>query len=148
MEHWINLAWPVDSLQMAKIWNFHEVMGDAIIFHFSINTDVTDWALRGEIYDLNTSIRLANELGGSRSAPEIVVTDTVNGVFTVTCHTGLTATMQQYAQVEFAGWDASGNKFTIMQQPIRFTFERIIWTSENEPVFEQDDEDDGEDPLF
>ena len=125
MVHDIVLSWP--DLYLYPIMNFHETMGDAIIYNFTVDGfDLTDCLIRGELYDLNTSIKISNHLVGSESAPDIIVTDLLKGKFTATIHTGLTATMQQYSQVEFSIWDRHGNKFTIMQQPVRFTFERII----------------------
>lgn len=148
MEHWINLSWPVDYWQLEKIYDFYEVRADAIIYHIKIlGFNLTDCAIRGEIYDLNVSNRLASELGGPISAPEIVINHASDeySEFTATCDAGLTATMQPYAQVEFSITDANGNKYTIMQQPIHFNYQRIIWTEESQ---NNSEESDGEDPLF
>ena len=139
----IKILWPKFNLE--KTYSFHCVMGDTIVWTFVIvGLNLTGYAIRGELYDLNTSIRMANDVAGSISAPEIVITEASDeySIFTATVDVGLTATMQQYSQIEFAIWqDYSGPKTTIFQQPIRFTFERIIWTKENEPVFEQDNQD-------
>jgi hypothetical protein len=147
MEYWINLQYPVDKNQLEKIFDFYVVKGDTIIFHFHINgIDLTNYAIRGEVYDLNVSNRMANTLGFPQSAPEIVVDDAVNGRFTATVAAGLTSVMQIYGQVEFEITSASGVKSTIMQQPIRFVPERVIWENERQAIIEGDTE--GENPLF
>lgn len=143
MIHNIVLSFPNINLQ--NILKFQETRGDAIVYNFIVDgLDLTNCQIRGEIYDLNTSVKMANALGGALSAPEIVVTDAVNGKFTATCHTGLTATFQPFGQVEFTITDGSGNKWTILQQPIAFTFERIIWSDETQNRVA----DTGQDPLF
>lgn len=153
MEHWINLSWPVDYWQLEKIWDFYEVVGDTIVYNFKINDfpyDLSECAVRGEIYDLNVSNRMANDFGGPYSAPEIIVTKSGPGIvsFTATCAAGLTYTMQPYAQVEFEITTPNGAKFTIMQQPIHFQYDRIIWNNERQDVIESEDEGIGENPLF
>ena len=138
------LLWP--NINLEKIYNFKSVEGDTIQWNFQIvGLDLTNYAIRGEVYDLNTSIRMANTLGGAQSAPEIVVTDALNGKFTATVSAGATASMQKYAQVEFEITSNSGVKTTIMQQAIAFTFPRIIWTTETQNL---NDNGDGENPLF
>src|SRR5271166_4020272 len=141
-----NLLWP--NINLEKIYNFHAVMGDAIYWNFTIyGLDLTDYAIRGEMYDLNVSNRMANVLGGSESAPEIVLTYASAEYSSFTAHlaAGLSAAMQPYTQIEFSITSPTGDKYTLMQQPIKMTFERIIWNKETQPIFEQDDEDDGED---
>lgn len=149
MEHWINLDWPVDFYQLEKVQDFYEVMGDTIVYHFHINgLDLTNYSVRGEVYDLNVSNRMANSLAVPQSAPEIVM-GTCNALgsrFTATITAGLTLTMQPYAQVEFEVTSPTGVKSTIMQQPIHFQNARIIWTSEQQEILE--DNEDSEDPLF
>lgn len=149
MEHWINLDWPVDGLQLEKVFDFYEVMGDTIVYHFHVNgIDLTDYAVRGEVYDLNVSNRMANSQAVPESAPEIVM-GTCNALgsrFTATVAAGLTLTMQPYAQVEFEVTSPTGAKSTIMQQAIHFQNARIIWTSEQQAILE--DNEDSEDPLF
>lgn len=149
MEHWINLDWPVDFYQLEKIDDFYEVMGDTIVYNFHINgIDLTDYAVRGELYDLNVSNRMANSMAVPVSAPEIVmgVCNSLGSRFTATCAAGLTLTMQPYAQVEFEVTSPTGAKFTIMQQAIHFQNARIIWNSEQQAILE--DNEDAEDPLF
>lgn len=147
MEYWINLEWPLDYWQLEKIYDFYEVRGNTIIWHFHIDgLDLTNWQIRGELYDLNTSIKMASENAGPISAPEITVDDAVNGRFTATVAIYLTAAMQKFAQVEFQLTSPSGQQFTILQQAVRLVPQRIIWTNEaQESVVE---EDDGENPLF
>lgn len=145
------LLWP--NINLEKIYNFRCVKADAIIFNFKIvGVNLTNYAIRGEVYDLNTSIRLANTLGGAASAPEIVVTYTSDeySTFTATVASGLTATMQPYGQVEFSFVDnnGNGNKTTILQQSISFWNERIIWLNETQGVNEDDTEYYGQNPLF
>ena len=141
----INLAWPVDPYQLKKIREFQEVMGDTIVYNFTLDgLDLTNCQIRGELYDLNTSIRLVNDLASPISAPEIVVTDAANGKFTATVTAGLTAVMQNYANVEFDITLANGQRFTILQQPIHFTFERIVWGPENQNITNNSNEN----PLF
>jgi acyl-CoA reductase-like NAD-dependent aldehyde dehydrogenase len=150
MIHNIVLSYP--NINLECIYHFREVMGDAIIYNFTVDgLDLTGATIRGEVYDLNTSIRMVNDptLTLPGVSPQIVVTDAKNGKFTATVATGQTATMQQYGCVEFSVWDAHGNKFTLMQQAIAFTFERIVWNTENQNVQgNYDDEGTGEDPLF
>jgi hypothetical protein len=151
MEHWINLEWPVDSWQLEKIFDFYEVRNDTIVWNFKINgLDLTNYEIRGELYDLNVSNLMANDLAGPVSAPQIVVTDTgsVSGIakFTATIAAGLTSAMQPYSQVEFQLTSPTGAVYTIMQQPIHFQFQRIVWTNEASEVAEE--EVDGQDPLF
>lgn len=137
------LLWP--NINLEKQYNFKAVLGDTIVWNIQIvGLDLTNMAIRGELYDLNTSNRMANALGGAESAPEIVVTDAVNGKFTATTFAGLTSTMQLYSQVEFSVTDATGAQTTIMQQAVTFSPARIIWQNEAEGVYN----DTGEDPLF
>jgi hypothetical protein len=139
----IVILWP--NINLEKIYNWKSTLGDAIIFNFQIaGLDLTGYQIRGEIYDLNTSVRLADSLGGPISAPEIIVTDATNGKFTAHVATGLTATMQKYSQVEFSLIDPDGNKTTIIQQAIWLHPERIIWASESQGVTT----DTNEMPLF
>jgi hypothetical protein len=149
MEHWINLDWPVDGLQLEKVFDFYEVMGDTIVYHFHINgIDLTDYSIRGEVYDLNVSNRMANYLSVPQSAPEITMgtCNSLGSRFTATCSAELTLTMQPYAQVEFEVTSPTGVKSTIMQQAIQFQNSRIIWTSEQQAILENNE--DSEDPLF
>lgn len=145
----INILWP--NINLEKIYDWRAVMGDSIYWNFTIyGINLTNYAIRGEMYDLNVSNRMANVEGGSESAPEIVVTYASDEYSSFTAHlaAGLSAAMQPFTQVEFSITSPIGDKYTLMQQPIAMSFERIIWSSETQPVFEQDDEDDGEDPLF
>lgn len=144
MIHDIVLSFP--NIKLDRIYNFIEVKGDSILFNFTIDgVDLTNWEIRGEVYDLNTSIRLASSnVDGVGSAPEIVVTDAINGKFTATIAHGATGTFQKYGQVEFNIIDSSDHKYTIMQQLITFNNERIIWENEAQGVVE----DPGVNPLF
>src|SRR5579863_10649955 len=102
MEYWINLSWPVDYWQLEKIYDFYEVRSNSIIWHFHIGgLDLTNWQIRGEVYDLNTSILMASENAGPLSAPEITIDNAAEGRFTATVAPDLTACMQPYGQVEF-----------------------------------------------
>lgn len=147
MEHNINLQWPVDLWQMEKVYDFSEVRGDTIIFNFHINgLDLTNFSIRGEVYDLNVSNRMANDLAIPKSAPEIIITDAVNGKFTATVTAGLTSVMQTFGQVEFEVTSPTGVKSTIMQQPIHLAPQRIIWQSETQAILENNQT--GENDLF
>lgn len=147
MEHTINLQWPVDFWQLEKVYDFYEVRGDTIVFNFHIDgLDLSNYAIRGEVYDLNVSNRMANSLADPKSAPEIIVTDAINGKFTATVTAGLTSVMQTYGQVEFEVTSPNGAKFTIMQQPIRLVPQRIIWQSETQAILENNET--GENDLF
>lgn len=126
-----------------KLFHFTEVNGDTIVFNFTIDgVDLTGWEIRGEVYDLNTSIRLANTNAGGGSAPNIDDSEAADGKFTATVDAGATGTFQKYGQVEFTLTNPQGHKFTIMQQLITFSFERIIWTNPGDGVTE------GQNPLF
>ena len=144
MIHDIVLAFPEVSLE--KNFNFLEVKGDSIVFNFIIDgVDLTGWQVKGELYDLNTSIRMANEnVLGVGSHPEIVMTSAKDGKFTATVAHGATGTFQKYGQVEFCLVDPLDHKYTIMQQLVTFNNERIIWDDESKGVVE----DPGVNPLF
>jgi len=147
MEYWINLQYPVDKNQLEKIFDFYSVKGDTLTFHFHINgIDLTDYAIRGEFYDLNVSNRMANTYGFPQSAPEIVMDDAPNGKFTAVIAAGLTSAMQLYCQVEFNITSPSGVKSTIMQQEFNLKNERVIWQNEAQAILE--DNQTGQNPLF
>lgn len=149
MEFNVTLLWP--NINLEKKHNFRAVRADAIIWTFTIvGLNLTDYAIRGELYDLNISNRMANELGGAESAPEIVLVSASDdfSVFTATIVTNLTAAMQKYSEVEFTIVDPNGNKTTIMQDQVEMNYQRIIWENETQGVYGDDNENDGEDPLF
>lgn len=143
----VTILWP--NINLEKIYNFHAVMGDSLEWNITVvGLDLTGYAIRGEVYDLNTSIRMANTEGGAQSAPEIVLTyaSAEYSCFTATVQSNVTNGMQKYAQVEFEITDSTGKvKTTILQQAISYTFPRIIWAEETQNL---NDNGDGENPLF
>jgi hypothetical protein len=141
----INKVLNFANINLEEVMNIHTVLGDSIVFNFVLyGIDITHCAIRGEVYDLNTSLRMANSLGGAQSAPEIVVTDGPNGKFTATLATGLTSTFQAYGAIEFRVVDPSGLQTTIFQQAIHLSPQRIIWNIEDQGV----NADTGQNPLF
>jgi hypothetical protein len=143
------------NINLEKIYNFKVVQGDTIVWHIKIvGLNLTGYAIRGELYDLNMATRMVNSLGGpDSSAPEIVLNhaDDEYSEFTATVESGLTYGMQPYAQIEFAiGPTTTDTGFatTIMQQSIVIGTKRIIWDTEAQAVNEDDGQFYGENPLF
>jgi hypothetical protein len=142
----VTILWP--NINLEKVYNFRAVLSDTLEWNVTIvGLNLTNWAIRGECYDLNVSNRMANVEGGAQSAPEIVVTFASDeySCFTAVIGQGGTSGMQPYAQIEFQLTSPIGQQTTIMQQPIAFSFERILWQNEAQNL---NAEGDGEDPLF
>lgn len=141
-----NLVLNFPNINLTKIYNLTEVRGDTVVFNFILDgVDLTGWQIRGEMYDLNTSVRMCTaNVPDAGSAPAIVVTDLVGGVFTATVGAGLTGTFQKYGQVEFEITSPAGAKYTIFNQLITFLNERIIWDAADQGV----SNDPGVNPLF
>lgn len=144
MIHTFVLNFP--NINLTKIYNLTEVRGDTITFNFTVDgVDLTGYQIRGEVYDLNTSIRMCtSNVPDAGSAPAIVVSDLVGGVFSATVGAGLTGTFQKYGQVEFELTSPAGAKYTIFSQLIMFLNERIIWDAADQGVTEIS----GGNPLF
>lgn len=141
-----NIVINFPDMNLERIYRFEAVRGDSIVFNFIIDgVDLTNWQIRGEIYDLNTSCRMASaNVPDAGSGPGIVVTDAVNGKFTASLVAGATGTFQQYGDVEFELTDPNGAKHTIMQQLITFLSERIVWDAADQGQTN----DPGQNPLF
>jgi hypothetical protein len=129
MIHNIVLPWPIINLDSDL--NLKETKGDSIIFNVTIDAlDLTGWKIFCEVYDLNTSIKLASA-GPSGYVPTITLESPPSGMgkFQIVVPHGSTGTFQQFGQIEVELMDPDGNLFTIINQQIWFVNERIIWTN-------------------
>lgn len=127
MIHDITIAWPNKNLD-SEI-GLKDVLGDTIVINLTIDgIDLSDYKIRGEIYDGSNSFELANLLSGG-SDSQIIATEVDSGMsgFQVTIPAGATNNYLNIAWIDIEIEDTLGRVFTILQQQINFLDREIGW---------------------
>ncbi len=111
---------------MASLTNI--VRGDNINLEADLNTDITDWKIRCEIYDdCGNCIKLAT-LNSSGADSQIEVTDATNGIFIIKVAKNQTTNFDDKSFIEIEIENTSSEIFTVHQGEIQFKKEKIDWT--------------------
>lgn len=103
--------------------------GDSFSLEGDLNSPMTDWKVRCEIYDdCGNCIKLATANSGG-SDDEIEITDEANGLFIINVAKGLTTCFanKSFIEVEVETNDDPTKIFTIQQGEIAFSDEQITW---------------------
>lgn len=106
------------------------VKGDSFSLEGDLDTSITDWKIRCEIYDNCLSIKLATANSGGADA-DIEITDASKGQFIINVAKNLTTEFADKSFIEIEGETAEGKIYTIHQGEINFKKERIDWTEPN-----------------
>lgn len=110
-------------------WDDPFYKNDAIDLPCEINTDITGWKLRAELYDKRGNcLKLAtsNVTGGATT--QIEITDATNGRFTVKIPKSQTDCFEDKSFIEIEREDADGNLKTIVKRKFPFIDDEIEWT--------------------
>lgn len=113
-------------------WDDPFYTNDAIDLPCVVNTDISTWKIRAEIYDKRTnSLQLAtsNITGGSDD--QIEITDGSNGKFTIKIPKGGTDCFDVKSFIEVEREDADGNLRTIIKRKFPLIDDEIEWTDNN-----------------
>jgi hypothetical protein len=105
------------------------IKGDTIILEGTLNTVITGWKVRCEIYDRKGgSIKLASANSGG-SDDQIKILDALTGKIQITVSKQLTTKFEDrsYIEVEFETNDTPSKIFTALQDEISFKCSRIDW---------------------
>jgi len=109
---------------MATITNL--VKGDTVTFECEALENITGWKIRVEIYGSAHSIKKATaNTGGSDSQVKII--DAINGEFEIYINKGETTDFEHNAKIEIEMEDVSGKLWTVHQEDVEFSSERIKW---------------------
>ena len=111
------------------------VKGDSISLDVEIDTDITGWSIRAEIFDeCGNCIRLAtsNITGGSDDQIEITETATDQSFFRISVPKGKTTCFNKDSKIEIEAETPESvggelEKNTIFQGKIIFLVEEITW---------------------
>lgn len=103
------------------------IKGDSFSLEGTLETDITGWKLRCEIYDdCGQVIKLATEnSGGSDDDIEIIEEETGN--FIINVAKNLTTNFATKSFIEIEAETADGKIYTIHQGEINFKEQRINW---------------------
>ena len=103
-------------------------LGDTFTIDGMLNTDLTGYKIRCEIYDdYNRFVKLAtSNSGGSDSEIEIINAST--GEFIITCAKDLTDNFSRNVTIEIEVENASGQVRTIFKKKFKFLSENLTWT--------------------
>lgn len=105
------------------------IKGDTHKLEITLNTNITDWKIRCEIFDSKgNSVKLANTASGG-SDNEIELVDVTNGVIYVKVATGDTTDFADKANIELEVVTNNDETLTVLQNEILFKKEKITWTS-------------------
>jgi predicted PP-loop superfamily ATPase len=106
--------------------------GDTIRQPFKIqDTDITGYKIRAEFYDKSgNSYQMANAVSGGDDS-QIVVTDAVNGEFTVIVAKNQTTKFYSkcFLEVEIEDTSSPTNLYTLWQGIIDLKDQKITWTT-------------------
>ena len=105
------------------------VKSDSIEFEGSLGENITDWKIRAEIYCQSKSVKkaTANVFGGSDT--QILITDAINGNFSIYINAGETVDFNRESSIEIEVEDTNGKRWTVKQARIEFLPEKINWSS-------------------
>lgn len=102
--------------------------GDTINLEADIDTIITNWKIRCEIYDdSGHCIKLATANSGGSDA-DIEITDGTNGIFEIHVAKNLTTCFADRSFIEIEMETDQGDLHTTYQGDINFKKERIDWT--------------------
>ena len=106
------------------------VKGDSINWECDLNTNITDWKIRCEIWDEGNCIKLATENSGGSDA-EIEVTDATNGKFVLHVPKDETADFcnnEADIEIEVENTNDPTEIYTVLQDTLDFKNQKITWT--------------------
>ncbi len=102
---------------------------DTINLEADLNTNMTDWKIRCEIYDNSSNCsRLATANTGGNDA-QIEITDATNGIFLIKVLKTLTKCFDNKSFIEIEVETNIGEVHTVHQGEIQFKKERIDWVT-------------------
>ena len=103
------------------------VKSDSIEFEGDLGENITDWKIRAEIYCSSKSVKkaTANVSGGSDT--QILITDAINGKFSIYINAGETIDFNRESNIEIEVEDVNGKRWTVKQAKIEFLPEKIKW---------------------
>lgn len=102
---------------------------DTINLEADLNTNMTGWKVRCEIYDnSNNCIRLATANTGG-SDDQIEITDATNGIFLIKVLKTLTKCFDDKSFIEIEVETDADEVHTVHQGEIQFKKERIDWVT-------------------
>jgi hypothetical protein len=105
--------------------------GDTIRQPFKINADITGFKIRAEFFDKDgNSVRMANVSSGG-SVDEIIVTDAINGEFTVIIAKNLTDGFDNkcWLEVEIEDTSSPTNLYTVFKGEYDVKKQQLTWTT-------------------
>ncbi len=105
------------------------IKGDSIVFECNAGENITGWKIRAELYDEGSvDIKKAStNSGGSDSQAKI--TDAANGLFEVYIDKLQTTNINDTANLEIEIETSLGKVYTIYQNLIKFSDEKITWST-------------------
>lgn len=103
------------------------IRGDTVELQGSSPENITDFKIRCEIWDENTSLKKATVNTGGADI-QILITDAVNGLFSIYILAGETADLDEFSNIEIEFETPIGEKYTVYRDQIKFLEERITWT--------------------
>ena len=112
--------------------NITEVKGDAIDIEVTLNTDITGWEIRVEVWDnqdVPVFIRKANNNVTGGDSSQIEVTDALKGIFIIHIASGETTNMKGDVRIEVEVKNTAGQIRTIASNYLTLLEERINWTN-------------------
>ena len=105
------------------------IKGDTILFECKVETDITDWKIRANVWDSGSvDIKKATSNSGGSNF-QIEVTDTTGGVFIVKIDKGETTDIENQANLEIELETNEGLIYTVYQSILKFTSEKIKWAT-------------------
>ena len=105
------------------------IKGDSIIFEVNSDEDITDWKVRAELWDSGTvDIKKATANSGGSDA-QIEITIASEGVFLIKIDAGQTTNIANQANLEIEMENTEGKIWTVYQSIVKFTTEKIDWTT-------------------
>jgi len=111
---------------MSAVKPITSVKGDSLFIDVKVNTDLTNWKIRAELYDSNNNVKKGSSNVLNGDITQIDITDPPNGMFTIKFYPSETVLFDNaYLEVELE--DPDGNKYTVIQTKVYFRAEKITW---------------------
>lgn len=102
---------------------------DSIVFECNCDEDITNWKIRAELWDSGSvDIKKATTNSGGSDA-QIEITIPTEGVFLIKIDKGQTTNIADQANLEIEMENTSGEVWTVFQSIVKFTSNKINWTS-------------------
>jgi len=105
------------------------IKGDSITFECNAGEDITDWKIRAELYDEGSIDIKKATLNSGGSDAQAKITDAANGLFEVYIDKGETTDINDTANLEIEVETDNGKIYTIYQNLIKFSNEKIKWST-------------------